>query len=892
MEQRNVTISALEKGKQELTTAVNELTITVAGLEEEATRQNLEWEKDTLAMKNKIEMLEDENRKLNNESERLRLKLDDVERLFSEIEEQNEATIKDLNVKIEEYETKIKGYLEVETANRDMLKELSRLRSQLEANSVKESKLNQENGTLTLKITELEYLNRRLTDDLVTMAKKCSDSEEERKMELEQLKERHEMEREKHIGEKDKATVEVRRLQKIVNELESTIRRLKDSAESVNEEKKRDEDRFNFELHGLLEKYESERKRNETLKEELQQKTRIFEEKNREWTRKLEDASYRHRDEREKLLKEKKTLEESYEKQLKDLKEEATNEREICERKISQLEQTYKHEINTVRYEREQYFREVSSKEIEKTRKELEKEKNDLQQEFLAEKKQLIEDYNKRIQDENRRFTQCEEKYKTELETLTRAKSEMERKIYDLETTIERTKEQLTYRFTEERRKIEYKLESELREVKEKHRLELIERSQKDKLDMEAKVKTEREEFEEKISLEYQAKITKEVSNRERQLKDSFQKLENEFRAEKERLLETEGKLKMQNELLLREKDAWLKQSQRDKDELSGKLEHEKELLNVTLEAMSRELSKMREEKTSLSESFKKEKRELEKKYETEMAEWRNKVEKGKQELMARLREEYRQAAQANQRSADATITGLKEKLVKAERKIVEAEENFKKEKSKLEHQFKHEKMEIEQRTQRITQELKVFLEQEFYKRSQDERKIYENTLSNLRSEILELQEGKSRLERTLLEQQMIAHSLGRDVSSLKSETQQSSPRQRELSLLERELQELRHKNEKLKIATKEAQFYNNELVQWESGKNCPVLKTAQEMTPTASTSQFPVVYSGERGVSTRKIVAMSFIKSNKALKERLLGNLHQKVPNCALFNTVRGGET
>ena len=69
-------------------------------------------------------------------------------------------------------------------------------------------------------------------------------------------------------------------------------------------------------------------------------------------------------------------------------------------------------------------------------------------------------------------------------------------------------------------------------------------------------------------------------------------------------------------------------------------------------------------------------------------------------------------------------------------------------------------------------------------------------------------------------------------------------------------------------------------------------MKTAQEMTPIASTSQFPVVYSGERGVSTRKIVAMSFIKSNKALKERLLGNLHQKVPNCALFNTVRGGET
>lgn len=38
-------------------------------------------------MKNKIEMFEDENRKLNNELEWLCLKLDDVERFFSEIEE-------------------------------------------------------------------------------------------------------------------------------------------------------------------------------------------------------------------------------------------------------------------------------------------------------------------------------------------------------------------------------------------------------------------------------------------------------------------------------------------------------------------------------------------------------------------------------------------------------------------------------------------------------------------------------------------------------------------------------------------------------------------------------------------------------------------------------------
>ena len=112
-------------------------------------------------------------------------------------------------------------------------------------------------------------------------------------------------------------------------------------------------------------------------------------------------------------------------------------------KKLSQLELTYKQEINTVRFEREQYFREVISKEIEKTRKEIENEKNYLQQKLLEEKKQLIEDYIKRIQEDNRKFIENEEKYTGEITSLTRTKSDTQNKIYDLERKIERTKEQL-----------------------------------------------------------------------------------------------------------------------------------------------------------------------------------------------------------------------------------------------------------------------------------------------------------------------------------------------------------------------------------------------------------------------------------------------------------------
>lgn len=295
-------------------------------------------------------------------------------------------------------------------------------------------------------------------------------------------------------------------------------------------------------------------------------------------------------------------------------------------------------------------------------------------------------------------------------------------------------------------------------------------------------------------------------------------------------MLETERTLKIQNELLLREKETFLQQSQRDREELSKKMEHEKELLNVTLEAMSRELSKMREEKNFLSDTFSKERKELERKHEAEMTELRKRLERNKQELMTRLREEHKQAAQAIQRSTDTTIAALKEKLIKAERKINEMEEHFKKEKNKMEHQFEHDKMELEQRTQKISQELKVILEQDYYRRTQDERKVHENAMSSLRREISDLRESKIRLENALSEQQMIAYNLGRDINLLKSEVQVSIPRKTEQSLLERELQELRHRNEKLKLATKEAQFFNSELFKWDKGKNCPVLRTAQEL--------------------------------------------------------------
>ena len=653
--------------------------------------------------------------------------------------------------------------------------------------------------------------------------------------EREKCKENSELEKEKHSSEKDKWKEEVHRLEKVISLLESEIQRLKNCIDSVGEERKSVEGRLSVERQTFMEKYESEKKRAGTLQAELQQKSSTLEEKSKEWKQQADEMVNKHIEEQDILKKEAKTLKEDYERQIKELKEEAAMGREVYERKLIQLELTYKNEITTVRYERETHFREVTSKEIEKMRKELENEKGDFQQTLLAEKKQLIDEYNLRIKEENGKLDKIEEKYRAEVDSLTRTKYELQNKLFDLEREMERAKEQMTYSFAEERRKLECEFETQIREMKEKHRVDLINRWEEDMQNMEAKFKTDRQEFEQQIQLEYKAAMTAKVSSKEKQLQQSLFILEQEFNTKKDKFMDTERSLKMENELLMRDKHTLLEQNKKDKEELSKKMEHEKELIQVTVDALSRDMSKMREDKNFLVDSFSREKKEVERKHDTEMTELRERLERNKQELVTRLREENNQSIEAIQRSREATITALRDKLAKSEKKVNEMEGNFKREKGKLEHQFEHEKMELELRNQKVTQEVKIILEQELSKRSQEETKIRENTMSSLRSEIAELRGSKSRLETALSEQRMLAFQLQRDINLLKGGTLVSTPRNADLSFLERELQELKRKNESLKMATKEAQFFNNELLKWDSGKNCHVLKAAQELKYMAS---------------------------------------------------------
>jgi len=141
------------------------------------------------------------------------------------------------------------------------------------------------------------------------------------------------VERAKYFSEKDKLKEEIHGLQKTISEQESLVRRLKDNIEFLGEEKKRNEDRFDFEMKSLLENYGNEKKKAETLQVELHEKSQMFEEKSREWKRTLDEMVYKKREELDNLKRENKNMEEDYEKELKEVKEEAANGREICEKK-------------------------------------------------------------------------------------------------------------------------------------------------------------------------------------------------------------------------------------------------------------------------------------------------------------------------------------------------------------------------------------------------------------------------------------------------------------------------------------------------------------------------------------------------------------------------------
>ena len=843
LDSQGATLEALEREKEDLARNVSEMMTTITELQDEVSKEKSLRKKEILQGQNEIEALQDENRRLLSEKEKLRLKLADFEEYLSQNDAEHESALNAINLKIKEYESQLTLYSELRVSNQEMENEIMRLGPKIEGLKSKETKLQEENANIKLKTIELEQANKRLTQEIESLHKKVSDSEEKWNIEKQKLKENNELEKEKHRNEKQKLKEDSYQSEKVISGLESEVKCLKTMIDSIGEEKKNIEHRLSIECGSLLEKYETERKTAGALRAELQQQISTFEEKSNEWKRQKDNMASKHKEDQDNFKKKVKDLEEDYERKMKELKEDAANEREICERKLIQVEQTYKDEINTVRYERDNYSREETNKTIENTRKEFEKEKIELQQTFQAEKRQLIDEFNSRIKEDNETFDRNKAQFKAEIDSLTATKYEMQNIIFDLERKIERTKEQLTYCFAEERRKLKYEFEAQTRETQEKHRLDLIKLSETEKQNMEAKFKTERKELEERIQLEYKASMASEISSREKHFQDSLYKLEQEFKTKRDNMFDIERSLKTENEVLMRDKQTLITQNRQEKEELSKRMDHEKKLMQVTLEAMSREVSKMREEKNFQANSFSMERKDIERKYESEVAEIRNRLEKKQQEMLTRLHDEHKQSIDAMQRPSDMSISGLKEKLGKSERKIKEMEEYYRNEKSKSEYWFEHVKMELEQKNQTITQEVRITLEQEFNKRCEEKRKVQEVMVSNVRTEIKELRGSNARLDKALSEQRMLAFNLERDINLLKGGTRVSAPRKNELSVLERELQELRYKNEKLKMATKEAQFFNNELVKWKSEKGCQVLQTVQELKCVATAAEKPFVF-------------------------------------------------
>ncbi|XP_015770883.1 PREDICTED: golgin subfamily B member 1-like [Acropora digitifera] len=178
LDSQDATLEALEREKEDLARNVSEMMTTITELQDEVSKEKSLREKEILQGQNEIEALQDENRRLLSEKEKLRLKLADFEEYLSQNDAEHESALNAINLKIKEYESQLTLYSELRVSNQEMENEIMRLGPKIEGLKSKETKLQEENANIKLKTIELEQANKRLTQEIESLHKKVSDSEE------------------------------------------------------------------------------------------------------------------------------------------------------------------------------------------------------------------------------------------------------------------------------------------------------------------------------------------------------------------------------------------------------------------------------------------------------------------------------------------------------------------------------------------------------------------------------------------------------------------------------------------------------------------------------------------------------------------------------------------
>ena len=259
---------------------------------------------------------------------------------------------------------------------------------------------------------------------------------------------------------------------------------------------------------------------------------------------------------------------------------------------------------------------------------------------------------------------------------------------------------------------------------------------EKENEELENRFKKERREYEEKLaqdfsnnlssrSIELENKIEELVSQKVRKQKEITKRIEVQMR----------GKIKA---------------IQGEKNENKKKFERENKVLEATIQALTKELAKAKQETKDLKKKQRKEKAAIEEAFENEKKEMTQMWERCKLDTINQIEDEWSEKLKNEQTRSDI----IKEELQEGyEAKIKQLKIKCRAQKTELEGRLAHALSEMNCLAE-AKNEMRSVLEDEYKKKLQKEKENIESTLQGLRYEIGRLQEHRKQLQNQMTQRE------------------------------------------------------------------------------------------------------------------------------------------
>ena len=267
-----------------------------------------------------------------------------------------------------------------------------------------------------------------------------------------------------------------------------------------------------------------------------------------------------------------------------------------------------------------------------------------------------------------------------------------------------------------------------LQDQKRKHEMENEE--------LENRFKKERKEYEEKLaqdfannlssrSIELENKIEELVSQKVRKQKEITKRIEVQMR----------GKIKA---------------IQSEKNETKKKFERENKVLEATIQALTKELANVKQETKDLKKKQRKERAAIEEAFENEKKEMTQMWERCKLDTINQIEDEWSEKMKNEQTRSDI----IKEELQEGyEAKIKQLKMKCRAQKTELEGRLAHALSEVKCLAE-AKNEMRSVLEGEYKRKLQKEKENIESTLQGLRYEIGRLQEHRKQLQNQMTQRE------------------------------------------------------------------------------------------------------------------------------------------